>query len=255
MHWQIAGSLGDCELKLGLYREAAQHLAYFLRESPAERHTAAAKKLYDEARAQVGAIVITVDVPGAEVTVDGKPLGKSPLGSPVFVPPGPYTVEARLGTKIVSAAVDAPIGVERTVALSLKASPPPAPPPTTSGPSVGWLIATGVVAAGGLAAGAGLTAAANGKGSEVAQFQSGMTSSCFTPSVSSASRCTSLHDATSSRATLSNAAEASFLVGGVFALATAGLGIWSAVLPKGGQVQAAPVVGASQIGLVVQGAW
>src|SRR5277367_3234909 len=40
-HPQVAGNLAGCELKLKLYRDAAEHLAYFLRElkpdAPAER--------------------------------------------------------------------------------------------------------------------------------------------------------------------------------------------------------------------------
>ena len=43
-HWQIAGSLGHAELALGLYRDAAEHLAFFLRETrfsgPSTRATA-----------------------------------------------------------------------------------------------------------------------------------------------------------------------------------------------------------------------
>src|SRR5262245_11666729 len=31
-HYQIAGNLGDCEVRIGKYRDAAEHLSYFIRE-------------------------------------------------------------------------------------------------------------------------------------------------------------------------------------------------------------------------------
>ena len=56
-------------------------------------------KLYEDARAETGPITIAVDLPGADVVVDGKVVGKSPLEDPVFVEPGHHTIEARLGAK------------------------------------------------------------------------------------------------------------------------------------------------------------
>ena len=98
-HYQIAANLGRAELKLGKYRDAAEHLAYFLREAPHvdEAERAAAQAMLDEARAKVVALTILVDRAGAEVLVDGVAIGKAPLGQEVFVEPGRRTVEARLG--------------------------------------------------------------------------------------------------------------------------------------------------------------
>jgi hypothetical protein len=97
-HYQIAANLGRAELKLRKYRDAAEHLTYFLREAsevvPDERK--AAQAMLDEARANVGALTISVDRPGAEVLVDGVAIGEAPLGREVFVDPGTRLVEARL---------------------------------------------------------------------------------------------------------------------------------------------------------------
>ena len=41
-HWQIALNLGDVEVRLGLFREGAEHLAYYLRESAKEEPPCAA---------------------------------------------------------------------------------------------------------------------------------------------------------------------------------------------------------------------
>ena len=109
-HWQIAGSLGDCEVQLGLFRDAAEHLAYFLRLAPPDRRTAAAQRLYDTARTKVGTLTVTADAVGAEVAVDGNVVGKAPLEDPLFVEPGRHQVEARSGTKVASAQIDVPAG-------------------------------------------------------------------------------------------------------------------------------------------------
>jgi hypothetical protein len=60
----------------------------------------------------------------------------------------------------------------------------------------------------------------------------------------------------SSKNTLSNAAVGTFVAGGVFALATVGLGVWQAVARKPATaIRVAPVVGANERGVVVLGAW
>lgn len=140
-HYQIAANLGRAELKLGKYRDAAEHLAYFLREASGvttdERQTAQA--LLDEARAKVGALTILVDRSEAEVLVDGIAVGKSPLKREVFVEPGRRTVEAKLGgfgedrrTLDVTAGSSPRVLLTLSPASARKAAPlaqPPATPP------------------------------------------------------------------------------------------------------------------------------
>jgi PEGA domain len=98
--WQIAGVLGRTELELGKYREAAEHLTIFLRETrevaevDAEER-ANTERLLSRARAYVGALTIVVQPAGAEVFVDGAPAGKAPLADPVFVQPGRRSVVVR----------------------------------------------------------------------------------------------------------------------------------------------------------------
>jgi hypothetical protein len=96
-HPQVAGNLGGCELKLKLYRDAAEHLAYSLRElkpdAPPERRVNGEAALR-EAQAKVEAIRLSVNVSGAEVRVDGRVVGRAPFLDPVFVEPGAHTIEA-----------------------------------------------------------------------------------------------------------------------------------------------------------------
>src|SRR5262249_19005102 len=90
-HYQIAGNLGDCEVRLGRYRDAAEHLSYFLREYPANKPAERredGRRLFEEARSKIGTIHVAVDPPGAKILVDGELVGESPLQEPLYVEPG-----------------------------------------------------------------------------------------------------------------------------------------------------------------------
>jgi len=124
--YDIAGNLGDVELILGKNRDAAEHLDFSLRNWPAGQQSARKRttERLAEARAEVGTLNVSVDQSGAEVTVNGKSVGTSPITVPLFVDPGAVTVEAKLGDKTVSRTIAFDKGQEQTLTLEL---------PTTSG--------------------------------------------------------------------------------------------------------------------------
>lgn len=96
---QIAANLGWAEFKLGMYRDAAEHLHYFLKNPPAGTPPEEQKRIQDmfeQVRKQVGALKINVNVEGATVFVDGRVIGCSPVAQTVFVEPGEHSVEARM---------------------------------------------------------------------------------------------------------------------------------------------------------------
>jgi hypothetical protein len=261
-HWQIAASLGDSELQLGLFRDAAEHFAYFFRHAPAERRTAAGQRLYDTARAKVGSLTVTVDLPGADVAVDGNVIGKAPLEEPLFVEPGHHQIEARSGTKVASAQVDVPAGASQTVPLALT-RPDPVLPVVERRPL--WpALAAGGVAIVALGVGTGLTVAANGKASDLHTLQGslqqgGSTYPCTGATGATASSCSTLHGAANSAQAMSDAAFTSFVIGGALALASGGLGAWTALGPKDSVpkqgVVVRPMVGVGQAGVVAVGRW
>jgi hypothetical protein len=125
----VAYNLGSVEFRLGKYRDAAEHLAFALRNWPlmdamAKQRPIAEQRLR-EARAAVGALTVKVSVPYAEVLVDGKSVGKAPLLDDVFVTPGaPHTVEAKLeGYASAKESVQLQAGATRTLDLALTALP------------------------------------------------------------------------------------------------------------------------------------
>jgi hypothetical protein len=75
------------------------------------------------------------------------------------------------------------------------------------------------------------------------------------PAESIASTCVTLRDTVAEQNMLSNGAMVSFLIGGVFAVGTAGLGIWSASKPKENAIRVMPALGAGNGGILITGAW
>jgi tetratricopeptide (TPR) repeat protein len=71
-HPQIAGNLGDCEMKLGKYRDAAEHYAFAAQDPKPEAKGIAQERL-KEAQIKIGTLVVATNPGGAEVLLDGKP--------------------------------------------------------------------------------------------------------------------------------------------------------------------------------------
>jgi hypothetical protein len=71
--------------------------------------------------------------------------------------------------------------------------------------------------------------------------------------------CTSLLSTAKTESTLRNGAVAAFATGGGLALVTAGLAVWATRKPPaprdGVRIYVAPVLGAAQRGVVVNGTW
>jgi hypothetical protein len=280
----VAGNLGNVELSLGMARDAAEHLSFAIRHyaptgSTPEQIEKARLRLA-EAKRQVGTVAVSVNVPGAEVLVDGVSVGRAPIEGELFVEPGKRTVSARLaGYEEARQAIDAGGGTDHQVALVLVGvvtapvvtKPPSVAPaaPTVLGPGLQrrpvWpAIVGGALAAGGLGAGLGLTTAASGKRADAEALRTKLgTAAAACGGVTAAGAATSCQTIASDTArhdTLNRAALGSFIVGGALALASAGFGAWAALGPKDDRgtqtsVRALPLVSRDEGGIVVVGTW
>jgi hypothetical protein len=261
-HWQIAGSLGDCELRLGLHREAAEHMAFFLRSAPLDRRTEDAKSLYERARGSLGTLTIDVDVKGADVIVDGKMVSTSPLEGPIFVEPGHHTLEARSADGRATEELDVLQGVARTIKLSVKkslplpSSSPPLPPPHL--PPAPRSIVPGVVLAGiggaALATGLGFIVAANGNYSDSRGLSGAIhdaTHSCVPGAANFDSRCEDLHSTASAANTESRVGVGLMIGGGAAAVAAVTYFLWpkSTNTTSAGTPRLTPLISTSGAGL------
>ena len=131
-HWQIAGALGLAELHTKEHRDAAEHIALFLEQAPAEEVTVAERKEMADhlatARARVGVLILAV-ADGAEIQIDGQLVGTTPLKRPLFVKPGRHTVDGALGGRRSTSTVLAMAGAKHTIRLDLTAKQGSGQPP------------------------------------------------------------------------------------------------------------------------------
>jgi hypothetical protein len=131
--------LGQTELSLGKYRDAAEHVTFAIENLPAskaEEMLPLLKEDLAEAKAHITTLRITVDQPDADVALDGRILAKSSLDTDLFVDPGKHTItatHAELGS--TESAIDTKAGEESKIALQL-VKPPPVPVETPPAPEL-----------------------------------------------------------------------------------------------------------------------
>lgn len=257
--YDIAANLGNLELEQGMPRDAAEHLAFALRTVavtvPADR-IEAMRDLFNRARRLVGAATVKVNVPGAEILVDGQPVGRSPLPGEIFLDPGKRTIEARLdlympAKKVIDVARAASEPVDLVLVLAASAAPTSAPTVPTAGTvapprsmvPVGIGVATAAAALGVGIVGLVLSGS---KSSEVGRLQGELTdldlkgnnSICAS---APPAQCADLESAFVAKGSYRNMAIAGFATAGVTALATAAWVLWPGPRPAPDPTKASPV--------------
>ncbi len=99
--FNVSANYGIVEVALKKYADGANHLAKALRDWPRDDvkkrdQLAFVEKKFAEAVQHVVALTIEVNLDGAQLKVDGVPIGPSPLGWPYYVDPGRHVVSARI---------------------------------------------------------------------------------------------------------------------------------------------------------------
>lgn len=141
---QIYFPIAQAEQRLGRFVEALQHYQGLLADSKAlsPQLRAQVQARLDEVRKNLAALVLDIEPPGADVLIDGKPAGRSPVTQPIFIEPGQHTYEiSRSGYRAEEGKVDLLPGkeVRRRVRLRKEAgkvarrpAPRPAPRPVAA---------------------------------------------------------------------------------------------------------------------------
>lgn len=129
----VAANLGLVSMELKKYVQAADCFAFALRNYPAGgspgKRTDMEQSL-QQASAQVGRLLFTVNIEGSTIIVNGIDRGRSPLDAPVFVEPGAYTIEVRhpgYATDQRSGSIERGKTVTAAVNLSAEKIVPPMP--------------------------------------------------------------------------------------------------------------------------------
>jgi len=150
------------DMQLGRYADAARILAQYLRDggnaiAPSRR--AEVNKTLDELKFRTATIEISLNVPRAEVMLDGKPLDPVRLSGPTVIDAGEHTLRATApGYSASDRTVTLAGGDRAAVRLELVAYALPHAPAETPqrARSVFWpgFVATGALAAGAIVSGA-----------------------------------------------------------------------------------------------------
>lgn len=263
----IAANLGECEMRLGKYREAAEHLAISLRLAPPsdpQRQRTAAN--FAAVKAKIGTLVLKASPDGAEVFVNGQRAGEAPLPDPIFVEPGRVKVRVRNeGYASWEKELDLAAGQEVPLDVTLEKSAPvpsasatattiPPPPPRSRIPAL-VLGGAAIVSA---AVGAGLLAGSRAEYDKAVQLGEeirGAGTTCKAGAAGFDARCAQVESAANS----SNALKA----GGIVGLAVAGAAgagallylLWPAPKPAQGALRLVPVASEDAGGVVVSGSF
>lgn len=261
--WVAAADLGACEIKLGRWRDAAEHLAFVLRtqpagEKPEERQRSL--ELYEQARAKVAGITITTEIDGADVIVNDQIVGLTPLDEgEVFAEPGDVTITAKkVGFLEFQKTLRVPAGKAGSVRITLGrpssedrfASHTPTRIPL-------YVLGGAALVAGGI--GAGLMVAGGRKGAQADDALDKLKedTGSETPCLTTSAECDSLKALRADRDEMVNMGTGFLIGAGVAAVGAIGYAVWLRRAPSDGpsRVSVLPVVSPSASGLWLRGAF
>jgi len=266
--YDIAGNLGIAQIGQDKFREAAQNLAYTLRLFPVTGDPETRKMMqrpYDLAKQYVGALKVRVNVKGADVLVDGKSVGEAPLLDPVYVEAGEHKVEAKL-TGYHDALY--PVRVDKGSSVDVQLNLMPMPKAEGGGEDMELVvrkrsklpaIIAGGVAVAAAGVGVAMMVVSAGKKDDALVLDKAIGAGGCTGAMPDG-RCQELRDTAYQVDTFHNVGVGAFIGAGVLAAAAVGYLVWpqQKVLQKkvtGLAVQAAPVIGRGQGGIVFSGSF
>lgn len=241
--YPVAANLGNLELNLGKYRDAAEHLAFAVRSFPSDGKPAVREALrqgLDEARKHVGSLRLHVNVT-AQVSLDGKLVDVVIGDGELFVEPGRHAVEAsQAGYAPDRKDVQVAAGEARDMDFALLAAPtaaasPPPPPDPQSAPRERTrvpVIVGGALAGLGLVLGTGLTVAANQRSSAATALRTKIVATPGSPLCPGTAQplvdeCAQLKSNLAHQGTFATAAVWSYIAAGAFAVGTGAYVVWA----------------------------
>lgn len=279
--YDIEGNLGAAELKLGKYRDAAEHLLHSLTLFPVngkEENKRRTEELLADAKKEVGILKLTISPPFALVNVGGRALKPGEPPEQVFVEPGEMRIEVG-GTsdyeptsrsvkvakgQVVDLAIAlklaAKSGPTASVSASGIASGVPTTGPAVSGPRKEIVIAGGVVAGASLIAGAVLFGVATGMQGDLqadAPKNPDGTLTCARDASTGTTikACDDFRDRLRGNNALGQAGVGFIVAGGAVGLGTVLYALLAPSAPKSTGARVVPVATPSSAGLVMTGSF
>jgi hypothetical protein len=249
--YDVATMLGQVEQDLGHDADAATYYEFALRNfAPTESEDAlkGLRARLSDVSTKVTALDVRVNRDNAEVSVDSRVVGKSPLPARVFLSPGAHLIAATWQGQQQQASIVGKPGEERAVSLSFgdatsatsatSAANSPSTPASTSsgtGPAAAPLIASrspspvplvvgGILGLAGVGIGTGFALAAGSEKRRADSLRTHLPDGACKGSDRPMQTCTDLRDAVDAHDRDRNISTAGFVVGGAAILGT--LGYW-----------------------------
>ena len=240
----VAMELAQTEMDLGKYVDAAEHLDYALRNftpSINEMMRSIARQAYTDVLRRVAKLNVTVNQDGAEVLLNSRVIGKTPLPGSLYAEAGSCVVQARWGTSSATETLLAEPGQELPVILALQPSGGPAsdlrsaqephqPEPSLTSAaahkSLVPVIVGGAITMLALATGVGLRIASDSEANNAQRISSGLGIEGCIGTNANSSTCIALHDSLRKSDRERNWSTAGFVVGSTAILSTAVYWFW-----------------------------
>lgn len=229
--YRTAAGLGQVELQLLRYRDAAEHLEYSLRHFP-ETGDPQGRELvmkgFSEARGHVVTLTIEAQVPGAQLLVDGQPMVTLPVEHDLFIEPGARRLQfIKPGFESSAQSSYLAAGSTQTLTVELRPTeraPAPLgadPAARSSGGAPLVLIAGGALTLAGLGTGAGFHWAAGSAQEDADQLRTRLRETGVACAADrSEPGCSNLQETLDRVTTRRNIASMAFVASGGAALAT-----------------------------------
>jgi len=253
--YDIAANLARVLMDRGSHAEAAELLAQSIAELPPsikEETKKALEAALMQASAMAAELQIRVNVAGADVRIDDRDVGRSPLAKRLFVMPGSHTVSAtKKGHEPASAAIEGKRGAKAEVALELGGVGDRALP-VVAGVGFGLAGAGAVVTV-------VLAVLASGKKDDLSSLTSDMTArGLHCPEGSADPTCVDARDAAAAHDSLARAAIGVGIATGAVLAVTGGYLAWSLSSTSSdeepaGVAQLVPFASPSAAGLAIRG--
>lgn len=250
--YDLAAIMGQAEMRLGKYKEAAEHFAYALKNFPLSGDEELRKNTETSlgmVKAELATVRVKAFVKDVTIKVDGAALDPSQVGADLFLAPGKVVLEASApGYSATRKTYEAKAGANEDITLTLQPDTGGARSPTPA-------FVLGGVGVVGIVLGAALVGAAEGKKGEAQKLHDeiGSVDGCKADAV----KCKALRDASNTTDALGNAGIASFVFGG---LAGAAAGAYFLIPSRNKPasktgVTLTPVISAGAGGVIVNGAF
>ena len=104
-NYKVLFNIGQVNLQLGNYAAARRAFEQYLKEGGQEmqdKRRAEVEKELVSLKNRTAHITVVTDVEGAEITIDGNPVGVTPLQAPLLVDAGQHTVAAKKSGRMAS---------------------------------------------------------------------------------------------------------------------------------------------------------